>query len=91
MKITRRQLSKLIREAIIAEAGLPPGRYDAIEAIEIAIRTMNEAADELEALHAQTHDKYSGYEPETPEIINNLRGDAEYMEEKARNWLEMIK
>ena len=116
MKVTKRQLRRIIREALeVVQARVPPvvaayeeedreeeaerteerredqleeqvGRSGAqaeqevIAAVEAAMFTMEEAAEELEAQHAMTTNKYSGYEPTAPEVVRKLRDDAHQLE-----------
>ena len=57
-----------------------PPDQEIIAAVETAMFTMEEAAEELEAQHAMTTDKHSGYEPASPEIVAKLREDAYQLE-----------
>ncbi len=82
MKVTKRQLRQIIKEErrrLLREQAAPPDQ-EIIAAVEAAMFTMEEAAEELEAQHAMTMDRDGGYEPAAPEIVAKLREDAHELE-----------
>ena len=82
MKISKRQLGRMIRE----QAGLTaPPDSEIITAAEVARDTMYEAAEELEAMAFN-----SGSPPPNPKIIEMLRQDADQLELLVLGFLERL-
>ena len=80
IKITKSQLEQIIKEELQGVHEVADREARAMATIETAAAAMREAADELEWAHNKTHDKYSGYEPPSPEIVQTLRQSADQLE-----------
>ena len=78
MKITKLQLRRIIKEekARLLQEGIGTGLFRAIEAVETAIITMQNAAEELEIQHSVTTGDPSVPTP----LIDELRQDIEDLE-----------